>query len=569
VHPPSTIETVLHGLAEQSATGCLLVRDPEGDEAQVYLREGGIYAVNVPGRRAMLGVRLVSSGALRPEALAEALEVQRTELEAWRLGELLIHLGYVEPSVVEASVVDHMTDALADLVGRPMASWRFRKRKKTRQDTGPRTLVRTLFDDLRDRARAWDAVLAVIGSAQTTPALASAATNQTSLEANERSLLSKVNGRRSIAEIAGECGFTLFEAGQVVVRLLQAQLIELEGPAHTENSGGVGAVQVDVSADAAEAERRAAEDKKRAAAEREAEARRKAEAKAREESDRRRVAAEHRRTQADLQAALELQRVAAARKQEQAERIRAAAAEREEVLERRRKLLEEQRLDEAQVLHRELEELAANNEAAERAATLETTRQAAAVAQLHDEGQREKDTQMRAAAERARLAADEITRLAQAAAELAVGEEAERIIREDAEQRAHTAGQNDRHSDDDQLVHKAMLAAQASIVLSQLSQGAGEVAALVPARAEAVEQVVEPPVDPQPPCADLDAPEARQNDTAMLLRELSSLNFDGYDRPGSSGAPPTDSTPAPLVPDPPPVPALPREIKKKKRLFNR
>ena len=32
VHPPSTIETVLHGLAEQSATGCLLVRDPEGDE---------------------------------------------------------------------------------------------------------------------------------------------------------------------------------------------------------------------------------------------------------------------------------------------------------------------------------------------------------------------------------------------------------------------------------------------------------------------------------------------------------------------------------------------------------
>ena len=45
----------------------------------------------------MLGVRLMSRGALTPEALAEALEIQRTELQGWRLGELLVHLGYVEP----------------------------------------------------------------------------------------------------------------------------------------------------------------------------------------------------------------------------------------------------------------------------------------------------------------------------------------------------------------------------------------------------------------------------------------------------------------------------------------
>ena len=44
----------------------------------------------------MLGVRLMSRGALTPEALAEALEIQRTELQGWRLGELLVHLGYVE-----------------------------------------------------------------------------------------------------------------------------------------------------------------------------------------------------------------------------------------------------------------------------------------------------------------------------------------------------------------------------------------------------------------------------------------------------------------------------------------
>ena len=43
--------------------------DQEGDEAEVYLRDGQVYAVSVPGRRTMLGVRLMSSGALSPLAL--------------------------------------------------------------------------------------------------------------------------------------------------------------------------------------------------------------------------------------------------------------------------------------------------------------------------------------------------------------------------------------------------------------------------------------------------------------------------------------------------------------------
>ena len=64
-----TVEAVLLDLASSGATGCLLVRDQEGDEAEVFLRDGLIYAVSVPGRRVMLGVRLMSSGALSPLAV--------------------------------------------------------------------------------------------------------------------------------------------------------------------------------------------------------------------------------------------------------------------------------------------------------------------------------------------------------------------------------------------------------------------------------------------------------------------------------------------------------------------
>ena len=150
------MESVLHDLARDGATGCLYVRDQEGDEAEVYLRDGQVYAVSVPGRRTMLGVRLMSRGALTPEALAEALEIQRTELQGWRLGELLVHLGYVDLAVVEEFVVEHLKDALADLLGWPVAAWKFRKNKKTRQDVAPPTPVAELLDDLRDRATTWD-----------------------------------------------------------------------------------------------------------------------------------------------------------------------------------------------------------------------------------------------------------------------------------------------------------------------------------------------------------------------------------------------------------------------------
>lgn len=225
-----TVESVLRDLADSSATGCLVVRDQEGDEAEVYLRDGQVYAVSVPGRRVMLGVRLMSRGALTPEALAEALEIQRTELQGWRLGELLVHLGYVELSVVEEFVVEHLKDALTDLLGWPVAAWKFRKNKKTRQDVAPPTPVATLLDDLAHRATTWESIVATTGGPRAVPTLAAASpSDEVPLGPNEWALLCKVDGARDVSELAVECGFTLFEAGQVVMRLVESGLLGVPG----------------------------------------------------------------------------------------------------------------------------------------------------------------------------------------------------------------------------------------------------------------------------------------------------------------------------------------------------
>src|SRR3954462_6639399 len=121
-------------LADEDATGCLHISDAEGDEALIYCRWGLVYSVSVPGRRPQLGAKLVSSGALAPEALADALEAQRTELQGWRLGELLVHMGYVDQPVVEAFIKEQVHDAVWDLIKWVDGAWKFRKNEKTRED---------------------------------------------------------------------------------------------------------------------------------------------------------------------------------------------------------------------------------------------------------------------------------------------------------------------------------------------------------------------------------------------------------------------------------------------------
>src|SRR5665213_3550496 len=148
------IEIALGNLADEQATGCLHVVDDDGAEALIYLKAGLVYAVSVPGQRPQLGARLISSNALVPENLAEALEAQRTELQGWRLGELLVHLGFVEQDVVEAFVQEQVRDGFTDLMNWTSGRWRFRKAEKTREDVGPPTPLADLLAEVHLRRTA-------------------------------------------------------------------------------------------------------------------------------------------------------------------------------------------------------------------------------------------------------------------------------------------------------------------------------------------------------------------------------------------------------------------------------
>ncbi|MDH4159912.1 MAG: hypothetical protein OEV62_06620, partial [Actinomycetota bacterium] len=228
----SPLEKILVDLGEAAATGCLTVTDSAGDQAEVYFRDGAIYSVFVPGRRAQLGARLIASGDLSPEALSDALDVQHNELQGWRLGELLVHLGYVERDVVESFVVEQLKDSVAALFGWPMAAHKFRKGKKARQDVAPPTSVVDLLADLEYRRHRWEELVDAMGGDAGIPLLSARPDGATdvALSTADWALLCKIDGSRTVAELAADCGFTVFEAAEGVRSLMESGLVDVDLP---------------------------------------------------------------------------------------------------------------------------------------------------------------------------------------------------------------------------------------------------------------------------------------------------------------------------------------------------
>ena len=221
---PTPIETLLLDLATQEATGSLTITDPHSDAATVWLRDGRLYAISVPGRRALLGVRLVSSGVLTAQALGEALEVQRTQLQGWRLGELLVHLGYVEPSAIDAFIGEQLHDMLDSIIDWTVTTSRFSNGDRTRHDMESQDLVQ-LLKQIRERRKRWADVLGFIGSEDAVPQLVTdAADRAKSLNHQQWAILCKIDSHNSVVDLADECGFTTLEAAELLTTLVRSDL---------------------------------------------------------------------------------------------------------------------------------------------------------------------------------------------------------------------------------------------------------------------------------------------------------------------------------------------------------
>ena len=125
---------------------------------------------------------------------------------------------------------EQVHDAVWDLIRWTEGRWRFRKNEKTREDVAPPMTVQDLLDNLRERGVEWEAISDVVHGPTAVPVLSArgGGAPETTLDADAWSMLCKIDGERSVAELARDCGYTLFEAGQVLVTLVKAGLVDIE-----------------------------------------------------------------------------------------------------------------------------------------------------------------------------------------------------------------------------------------------------------------------------------------------------------------------------------------------------
>ncbi|HYN56637.1 MAG TPA: DUF4388 domain-containing protein [Motilibacterales bacterium] len=237
-HRLPTAETMLRDLGQSGASGVLEINHPAGEMSHVWVRGGRIYAMQVPGYRPALGIRLLSGGLVSPEQLSAAAVEQRDRFPGHLIGQVLVGMGFVEAQVIEAFVRDQVRDQVADLLDLEVVSAEFHPGRHVRQDIIEPTDVNQLLEVAhQNRDRRVD-VLNRVGGVHVTPVLGPPGTGpaKTPLGPYDWALLCRVDGRRDLTELARVCGFTVVEAAQVVADLAMTGLLALPAPQQEDES---------------------------------------------------------------------------------------------------------------------------------------------------------------------------------------------------------------------------------------------------------------------------------------------------------------------------------------------
>ena len=233
-----TAETILRDLGQSGASGVLEINHPAGEMSHVWVRGGRIYAMQVPGYRPALGIRLLSGGLVSPEQLSAAAAEQRDRFPGHLIGQVLVGMGFVDAQVIDAFVRDQVRDQVADLLDLEVISAEFHPGRHVRQDIIEPTDIDQLLAVARENRDRRAEVLRRVGGAHVTPVLGPPGTGpaQTPLGPYDWALLCRVDGRRNLTELARVCGFTVVEAAQVVADLAMTGLLAIPAPAPEDDS---------------------------------------------------------------------------------------------------------------------------------------------------------------------------------------------------------------------------------------------------------------------------------------------------------------------------------------------
>jgi hypothetical protein len=191
-------------------SGALHLRRPLGEgsghlHGVVHLRGGKVTGARSDASRQELSRRLVGTGLVDDESLAQAAEELADDPGAG-LARLLAEKADLEAAPAAKVAGEQITDAVFDLLRWPEGEFAFVVDESSVDDLGAELSVEELVAEGQRRLESWAAVVEQVPAAHSVLRLAPSAPGELSVSAEEWSLLALVDGRRTVADLVGLSG---------------------------------------------------------------------------------------------------------------------------------------------------------------------------------------------------------------------------------------------------------------------------------------------------------------------------------------------------------------------------
>ena len=215
--------------AASSGTGCLEVHDAARERrGWVFLEEREVVSVLVDGYQPRLARRLTVSELVSVADMGEVLAVTKDEYDP-RIAVECVARGLVDPVTMKVLYREFMLSAASFVDEWEMGDSQWVAGIPPWEGRSTAVPVPLLVSAMSRRKEHWAGLWTEL-SAVTIPDRVPVRTGPLEYRpatADEAAVLWAVDGRRTLDQVAGECGFTRFQAGHLVATLMTKKMLDL------------------------------------------------------------------------------------------------------------------------------------------------------------------------------------------------------------------------------------------------------------------------------------------------------------------------------------------------------
>ncbi len=234
-----TLTEILQLVAASRKSGTLGIQKDDSI-VMVYYKEGDVVYAYGPRQTYHLGKLLREHGKLTAEQLEEAVNTQARTENSKRLGEILIHKGFIDRADLQAVVTEQIEELLYSLLAWQSGSFKFYEDQFPTEEeiTIKLSVENIILEGLRrmDEMNMVNETLPDLEQVYTISATQGERTRSVSLEASEWNIMALVNGQNTINEI---CELSHMDRNESLKRLAQLKLAGLITPTEKKTKTAV------------------------------------------------------------------------------------------------------------------------------------------------------------------------------------------------------------------------------------------------------------------------------------------------------------------------------------------